>query len=54
MKKTLIKDNGGDETAVDFSFKVNDGTSTAFEPDGQNDLTVDAGTYSVAEVQIPV
>ena len=50
VKKILINDNGGTATAVDFSFKVNDGTSTALEFDGQNDLTVSAGTYSVAEV----
>ena len=45
----MINDNGGTKTAADFSFKVNGGTATPFEADGQNDLTVDAGTYSVTE-----
>lgn len=32
-----------------FSFQVNGGGATAFESDGQNDMTVNAGTYSVTE-----
>ena len=39
----------GRATAVDFAFQVNGGQAQAFEADGQNDLTVDAGTYSVTE-----
>lgn len=49
VKKVVINDNGGKATADNFSFKVNGGTATAFEADGQNDLTVDAGTYNVVE-----
>lgn len=32
-----------------FSFSVNGGSSVAFEADGQNDLSVAAGTYSIVE-----
>src|SRR5206468_3306656 len=32
-----------------FAFQVNGDTAQAFENDGQNDLTVNAGTYSVTE-----
>ncbi len=45
--KKLI--DGGDAQASDFSFKVNGGDTVQFESDGQNDLTVDAGTYTVVE-----
>ncbi|PIP17182.1 MAG: hypothetical protein COX44_01285, partial [Candidatus Portnoybacteria bacterium CG23_combo_of_CG06-09_8_20_14_all_37_13] len=49
VKKVLVNDNGGTKNEVDFSFKVNGGADTVFEADGQNDLTVNAGTYSVTE-----
>ena len=49
VKKIVINDNGGTAVASDFSFKVNGGTATPFEADGQNDLTVNAGNYSVTE-----
>ncbi len=49
VKKVVINDDGGTKTAADFSFQVNGGNATAFEADGQNDLTVDAGNYSVTE-----
>ena len=49
VKKIVINDNGGTKTAADFSFKVNNGSATAFEADGQNDLTVNAGNYTVTE-----
>ena len=49
VKKIVINDDGGTKTAADFSFKVNGGNSTPFEADGQNDLTVNAGNYSVTE-----
>jgi hypothetical protein len=48
--KSLIKDNGGTAVAEDFSFQVDGGSATAFEADGQNDLTLPAGTYDVTEV----
>lgn len=47
--KTVINDNGGTATASAFSFQVNGDTVTSFEADGQNDLTVAPGTYSVTE-----
>lgn len=50
VKKVLTQDNGRTETATAFSFQVNGGAATAFEADGQNDVTVNAGTYSVVEV----
>lgn len=50
VKKVLVQDNGRTETAPAFSFQVNGGAATAFESDGQNDMTVNAGTYSVVEV----
>ena len=49
IKKVVVNDDGGSATADDFSFQVNGGQSQAFDADGQNDLTVDAGTYSVTE-----
>ena len=49
VKKVVVNDNGGTSTADDFSFRVNGGQAQAFEADGQNDLTVAAGTYDVAE-----
>ncbi|MCA9327082.1 VWA domain-containing protein [Candidatus Saccharibacteria bacterium] len=50
VKKVVVNDNGGQKTASDFKFQVNGGTQTAFETDGENELTVNAGTYSVTEV----
>ena len=47
--KNLVNDNGGTAEATDFSFSIDDGDPVAFEDDGQNDITVDAGTYTVAE-----
>lgn len=49
VKKIVVNDNGGDATADDFSFSVNAGASQPFEADGQNDITVNAGTYSITE-----
>ncbi len=49
---TVIKHFNGihpNRTYGDFSFKVNGGNSIAFENDGQNDMTVSAGTYNVVE-----
>ena len=48
VKKVI---SGGTKTASDFSFIVNSAaTATAFEADGENDLTVAPGTYTVTEV----
>ena len=49
VKKVVVNDDGGTATADDFSFQVNGGSAIAFEADGQNDLTVGAGTYNVVE-----
>ena len=49
MKKVVVNDDGGTATADDFSFVVNGGQAQAFQLDGQNDLTVDAGTFTVTE-----
>lgn len=47
--KTLINDNGGTAVKSDFSFSVNQDTPVAFNENGQNDITVNAGDYSVTE-----
>lgn len=52
VKKTVNNANGGDLAADDFNFTVNGGQSTAFEADGENQLTVDAGIYTVTEVLV--
>jgi uncharacterized repeat protein (TIGR01451 family) len=49
VEKVVVNDNGGTKTAADFSFVVGDGSPVAFEADGSNSLTLDAGTYSVTE-----
>jgi len=52
VKKMLINDNGGTKVASDFEFSVNGGAAISFEANGQNDLTVDAGTYSIVETAV--
>ncbi|MDP3646196.1 MAG: hypothetical protein Q8R25_03850, partial [bacterium] len=47
--KVVTNDNGGTATTANFSFAVNGLATTTFEVDGQNDLTLDAGTYTVTE-----
>lgn len=47
VKKVIIGNESAN--ADDFSFVVNNGEAISFEADAQNDLTVDAGTYSVTE-----
>lgn len=47
--KVLPNDDGGTAIFEQFSFSVNDGDAVAFETDGQNDLTVNSGTYSIIE-----
>jgi len=49
VRKIVVNDNGGTKVASDFSFQVNGGQAQSFEADGQNDLTVNAGTYNVTE-----
>ena len=48
VKKVVINDNGGTKVASDFSYTLN-GDTRSFDADGQNDLTVNAGTYNVTE-----
>ncbi len=48
--KAITNDNGGSATADGFQFQVDGGSATAFEADGENSITVPAGTYSVTEV----
>ncbi len=50
VKKVVVNDNGGSAATSSFSFQVNGTSTTAFEADGENDLVVAAGTYSVTEV----
>lgn len=50
IKKLVIRDNGGDAATTTFSFKIGDGNATSFEADGQNDVAVNAGTYTITEV----
>lgn len=49
VKKVVINNNGGTSTVDSFSFQVNGGAVTPFEVDGQNDLSISAGLYSVTE-----
>jgi len=41
--------DGGNKTYTDFSFVVNNDSLVAFENDGQNELSVNAGTYTITE-----
>lgn len=50
VKKVVV---GGTKTASDFAFSINNTTPIQFEEDGQNDVTVNAGTYSVSELSTP-
>lgn len=49
VKKVIIRDNGNTAATTTFSFQVDGGAATAFEADGENSMTVDVGTHSVAE-----
>ncbi len=49
VQKIVVNDNGGTLEADDFSFVVNGGTAVPFEADGQNQLVLPAGTYTVTE-----
>ncbi|MDP3974024.1 MAG: hypothetical protein Q8P92_04290 [Candidatus Daviesbacteria bacterium] len=52
VKKVVLNDNGGKLDPEDFSFQVNEESAQSFEADGQNDLTVDAGTYTIVEPSV--
>ncbi|MFH2086015.1 MAG: VWA domain-containing protein [bacterium] len=45
--------SGGSKTAADFNFAYNKVGPIAFEADGQNDLLLSAGTYTVTESEDP-
>ncbi len=50
VRNIVIDNNGGTKNAGDFSFQVNNGSATAFEADGSNQLTLTPGTYTVTGV----
>ena len=55
VNKVVTKDNGGTAGPEDFSFDVAGPTASsnnAFEEDGSNTLTVNAGTYNVTETGV--
>lgn len=52
VKKMVVRDNGGTAATSTFSFQVNGGVATAFEEDGENSISVNAGTYTVTEVAV--
>ncbi len=52
VKKVVINDNGGTASVSAFSFEVNEGDAIDFEADGQNNLTVDAGVYTIVEPDV--
>ena len=49
VQNVVDNTGGGTATADQFSFSINAGASTPFEASGENDVSVDAGTYSVVE-----
>ena len=49
VKKVLPNDNGGNAKPQDFKFSVNGGIPANFENDGQNDIELPAGTYTIVE-----
>ena len=51
VKKVVNNDNGGNKVASDFSFQVSGGGAIRFESDGENELSVSEGPYSVTEVE---
>lgn len=52
VKKIVINDNGGTKAASDFSFQINGDTAIPFETDGQNEISINPGTYSVTETPV--
>lgn len=42
---------GGEASPDDFSFQIDGGDSIPFEEDGQNDLTLSPGTYTIDELE---
>lgn len=52
VKKSVVNDNGGTLNEDDFSFVVNGGNAVDFEADGENEIPVAAGTYTVTEPSV--
>ncbi len=52
VKKVVINDNGGTLKPEDFAFKINNSNPTSFESDGQNNISVDAGSYTIVEPSV--
>ncbi|MFA4873373.1 MAG: SdrD B-like domain-containing protein [Patescibacteria group bacterium] len=50
VEKIITNDNGGTATSTQFFFTVNGGEPIQFEPDGMNDLALNAGEYDIVEV----
>ncbi len=53
VQKVLDNTGGGTVVTTSFSFAVNGGSPVSFESDGQNQLTLTAGVYSVVETSTP-
>jgi len=49
VNKIVINDNGGTGATSSFSFSVNGASSTLFEADGSNLITLATGAYTVVE-----
>lgn len=52
VRKIVVNDNGGSLREDDFSFSVNGTSPVSFESDGQNELAVNAGTYTITEPSV--
>ncbi len=56
VKKVVINDNGGQSEASDFAFSVDGDDAITFDAvdatHGQNELTVDSGTYNISEPEV--
>ena len=50
VEKIITNDNGGTATSTQFFFTVNGGEPIQFEPEGTNDLALNAGGYDIVEV----
>ncbi|WP_460725946.1 galactose oxidase-like domain-containing protein [Lysobacter rhizosphaerae] len=51
--KVVVNDDGGIKTASDFSFSINGTAPVAFEADGDNNVSVAAGIYTITEPPSP-
>ncbi|MFZ2663856.1 MAG: SdrD B-like domain-containing protein [Patescibacteria group bacterium] len=50
--KNLINGNGGTKGVSNFSFSIDGNSAVAFEADGRNDVTVNAGVHTVTEPSV--